>query len=112
MGAVKQCQIEEQYNEKKCRKEIKKATAKLDIAALEHDLEIVFNKGKVNVSLSKDGEWVDIDLRRIIPDGNGGTLEIRKPITISVGAIQQWRDYLLIDALHFQSDFHVVRELL
>ena len=88
----------------------KKTHRDLDIEELEQTLTAVFNKGRVN--FRRTAEWLEIDLIRMIPDNNGGNAEIVKRIDVHLDFLSQRRDDLLIEALHFQSDFRLIKELL
>lgn len=90
----------------------KKTHRDLDIEELEQTLTAVFNKGRVNFRTSKDLEWLEIDLIRMIPNNNGGNVEIFKSINVHLDFLSERRDNVLIEALHFQSDYRVIKGLL
>ena len=90
----------------------KKTHRDLDIEELEQTLTAVFNKGRVVVARSKDREWLEVRLVRMIPANKGDNVEIEKLFDVHVDFISQSRDSLLIEALHFQSDYRVIKGLL
>lgn len=93
-------------------KSLKQARQALEINNLEAILTAVFNKGRVKLTLTKNAKWLEVRLIRTIPDNNGGSIDVCKYIDVYLNFLEKSRDDLLIQALHFQSDFGVVKELL